>query len=408
MSISQKALPLLLAVLAACSQPQGGNPGGGNPGTGNPGGGNPGGGQCTALVRGNVTVPTRAVNGPSACDYLVDGMVYIRSTLTIEPGAVIRFTKDSSLWIEGGELIAIGTPNARITLEGQSPIQGFWDGITLSSQAGRVDLQYVDIKDAGQTSTVPYAPQAALSGFGGGQLTLKHSTISNSYVHGAVLDESLVEFANNRFYGNRWNGLVIDADKVPLLDSASDYAGGDKPNGKRGVQLVGGTSVSTTATWKKLNTPYFLGSYVKVEDTLTLQPGVHFVADGGWLSIEPGGTLVAVGTAAEPIVFTGVTQTPGAWDGIYFAVYNRGQDHRLEYVHMSYGGGGSSELITNGLITNYSAGLYIAHSSFRHSSRWAISCTDENRALVRLGPGNTFSNNAFGDVDPDCNPTNTP
>lgn len=226
MSGSKHFLLVMIAWLAACAQPQGGNPGGGNPG----------GGQCAAIVRADVTVPTRAVNGPSACDYLVDGMVNIRSTLTIEPGAVIRFTKDSSLRIEGGELIAIGTPNARITLEGQSPIQGFWDGITLSSQAGRVDLQYVDLKDAGQTCTIPYCPQGELRGYGGG----------------------------------------------------------------------------------------------------------------------------------------------------------------------------SRELITNGLIINYSAVLYIAHSSFRHSSRWAISCTDEDRALVRLGPGNTFSNNAFGDVDPDCNPTNAP
>ncbi|MCX7782287.1 MAG: hypothetical protein N2318_01435 [Meiothermus sp.] len=342
---------VMLALLAACAQPQGSGPGGGNPGGGNPGGGNPGGGPCATVVHGDVTVPTQAVNGSSACDYLVDGFIKLESTLIVEPGTVIRFTKDSSLWVEGGELVAVGNPNARITLEDQSPIQGFWNGITLSSQAGRVDLQYVDLKDAGQTCTIPYCSQGALRGYGGGQLTLKHSTISNSYVHGAILDESLVEFANNHFYGNRWNGLVIDAAKVPLLDGASDYAGGDKPNGDPGVRLSGGTSVSTATTWKKLNAPYFLGSYVKVEATLTLQPGVRFVADGGWLSIEPGGTLLAVGTASEPIVFTGVTETPGAWDGIYFAVYNRGRDNRLEYVHMAYGGGGPRELITNGLIT---------------------------------------------------------
>ncbi len=407
---------IALAVAVSLSACGSGNPtttppiGGENPGGGGGGGGTtpPATGQCASLLNADITVPSRLVNGPAACDYLLKGFVYIKSLLVIDPGVVVKADKDAVIWIEGGDLIAVGTAASRITLQGFSPLQGYWDGINISTRAGEVRLEYVDIKDAGQTCATSGCRPAALSGYGGGQVTLKNSTISNSYVYGAILENWLVEFSNNRFYNNRWHGLVIDADRVGLLDAPSDYVGGVQPNGFAGVALQGGSEVTKAVTWKKLNAPYSLGSFVEVKNVLTLEPGVKLIGDGGWLDIEPGGTLRAIGTAAEPIEFTGITQTPGAWDGIQFSVYNTGRANRLEYVKLSYGGGEKSELVTNGLITNYSAGIYIANSSIQFSSRWGISCTDKDEALVQLGPGNTFGSNAYGDVDPDCNPTPTP
>lgn len=404
---------IALAIAVSLSACGAGNPtstppiGGENPGDG--GGANPPTiGQCANLLGSDITVPSRLVNGPAACDYLLTGFVYIKSLLVIDAGVVVKADKDAVIWVEGGDLIAAGTAAARITLEGFSPLQGYWDGINISTRAGEVRLEYVDIKDAGQTCSTSGCRPAALSGYGGGQVTLKNSSISNSYVHGAILENWLVGFSNNRFFGNRWHGLVIDADRVGLLDTPSDYVGGVQPNGFTGIALQGASEVTKAVTWKKLNAPYSLGSFVEVKNVLTLEPGVKLIGDSGWLDIDVGGTLKAIGTAAEPIEFTGITQTPGAWDGIQFSVYNTGRDNRLEYVKLSYGGGESSELVTNGLITNYSAGIYIANSNISHSSRWGISCTDKDEALVQLGPGNTFGNNAAGDVDPDCNPTPTP
>ena len=405
---------IALAIVVSISACGGGNPttdppgGGGNPGGGGGGTTPPATGQCANVFSADITVPSRLVNGTADCDYLLKGFVYIKSLLVIEPGVVVKADKDAVIWIEGGDLIAVGTAANRITLQGFSPLQGYWDGINISTRAGEVRLEYVDIKDAGQTCSTTGCRPAALSGFGGGQVTLKNSTISNSYVNGAILENWLVGFSNNRFFNNRWHGLVIDADRVGLLDVNSDYAGGAQPNGFAGIRLFGASEVTRAVTWKKLNAPYFLNSYVKVSNVLTLEPGLRLIGDDGWLDIEPGGTLRAIGTAAEPIEFTGVAQTPGIWDGIQFSVYNTGRGNRLEYVKLSYGGGGTNELVTNGLITNYSAGIYIANSSIQHSSRWGISCTDKDEALVQLGPGNTFGDNAFGDVDPDCNPTPTP
>jgi len=46
------------------------------------------------------------------------------------------------------------------------------------------------------------------------------------------------------------------------------------------------------------------------------------------------GALKALGTATQPITFTGTSLTPGWWSGIYFR-YGAGA---LDYVTIEYGG----------------------------------------------------------------------
>lgn len=68
------------------------------------------------------------------------------------------------------------------------------------------------------------------------------------------------------------------------------------------------------------------GSLIVVNgSTLTLEPGVKFIANtassqGGTnvrVQVEQGGKLMAVGTAAKPIVFTSNTQKAGDWAGVF-------------------------------------------------------------------------------------------
>ncbi len=359
-------------------------------------GGGTGGGQCAQVWNADITVPTRMVNGPSACDYLLKGIVYVKSDLTIDPGVTIRADKDAIVWVEGGSISAVGTASNRIVMEGFSPLQGYWDGIRLSTFAGKIDLEYFDLKDAGQYCSSLYCPQGALTGHGGGQVTLKHSTFSNSYVHAVNLGEELVAFQDNKFYGNRWYGLLIGANSVDKLDAASDYYGNAKPNGYTSVGIPVGSKVSHPSTWKKLNAPYQFNGYFTVENRLTIAPGTTFVSNDGWISVDPGGTLIAVGTAAEPITFTGESKTPGAWDGIQFSVYNKSTGNQFDHVIIEYAGGNRHLA----LIDNYEAEISISNTVLRHSAGWAISCSENAKVLLQLGPGNVFSNNAYGDIQP--------
>jgi hypothetical protein len=364
-----------------------------------------GGGACAITVTQDITVPTLATNSSSACDYFVQGQIYVKSTLTIEAGVVMKFAKDASLWVDGGEIVAVGQANARIVMQGFSPIQGYWYGIVFGTQAGNTRLEYLDIMDAGQTCTISGCPQGAIKGYGGGQLTFKNSSVSNSYVNGAVLGEWLIAFSNNRFYNNRWHGLVIDADKVPLLDTTSDYAGSSKANGDPFIALSTGSVVARPATWKKLNAPYKISGYIDVEDTLTLSPGITMLfgsrgeGGGATLSIQVGGSLIAIGTASEPIEFTRVPGTQ-YWGGVIFDPYNTSTATRFEFVKMFFGG--DNDLVAKAFINLYSAKVFVTNSHFENSLGRAINCVSQTTPLLTLGSGNTFAANASGDIDPDC------
>ena len=53
------------------------------------------------------------------------------------------------------------------------------------------------------------------------------------------------------------------------------------------------------------------------------------------------GSLKAVGTAKEPIIFTGAQKTAGYWEGINF-YFSNNVKNELEYINAEYGGGASN------------------------------------------------------------------
>lgn len=90
------------------------------------------------------------------------------------------------------------------------------------------------------------------------------------------------------------------------------------------------------------------GLIVAAGATLTVEGGaeLQFVFDG-ILSVY--GTLVAMGTAARPITFTGFNPTPGEWRGLYVV----GGQVNLTYTSLRYGGR------PHGGTANRSANLYL-------------------------------------------------
>jgi hypothetical protein len=89
----------------------------------------------------------------------------------------------------------------------------------------------------------------------------------------------------------------------------------------------GTTGIASNTTWTASNR-YLLKGYVYVRSgaTLTIEPGTVILGDKdtkGALIIEPGAKLMAVGTAAKPIVFTSNqpkgSRNYGDWGGVILA-----------------------------------------------------------------------------------------
>lgn len=83
---------------------------------------------------------------------------------------------------------------------------------------------------------------------------------------------------------------------------------------------------------------YIINCQAYVNGDLIIEPGVviHFEADAG-LGIIEGGSIKAVGTEKNPIVFTGKDEIPGSWSGIYIESLN--VKNKFEYCTISFGGG---------------------------------------------------------------------
>lgn len=99
---------------------------------------------------------------------------------------------------------------------------------------------------------------------------------------------------------------------------------------------------------------YVIDCVLRVESDLTIQPGVviEMGADAG-LYIRPNGTIDAVGTATQPISFSGVVKQKGYWGGI--AHQSTSVQNEISYVEISHAGG--DNVIQGGpLVSFYNAG----------------------------------------------------
>jgi hypothetical protein len=332
----------IVALLTACPSVQTSS-GGGTP---------PPSASCTAAVTLPYTIST-ATTLKAGC-YLAPGDVNVDAPLTLDPGVTIQFPQDATMTVEQGtgtvgSLYAVGTSasGGAIVLEGVQDTAGYWGGVTFYTNSQQNDLEYVHVRDAGDSNTSSDASVWVESGI---PFTMKHSTLSYSGINGLDFDAG-AQANQITLQANTYDHIAVypvslGADAAGALDPASVYTN-DPGNA---VEVFGGT-VSESQTWHHLGVPYLDDNGdVSVDAVLTVAAGttVQFSKDYG-LTIDngsipnPGGAipygLVAVGgsAAGQEITFEGAVtkRTPGYWSGI--VDYGAGTD--LEHVVVRDAGG---------------------------------------------------------------------
>jgi hypothetical protein len=76
-------------------------------------------------------------------------------------------------------------------------------------------------------------------------------------------------------------------------------------------------NIVTNTTWTKAGSPYTISGAccaVEKDATFIIEPGVQVMVSPDRI-FRVRGTLVADGTANEPIIFTGATKEAGSWGG---------------------------------------------------------------------------------------------
>ena len=138
-------------------------------------------------------------------------------------------------------------------------------------------------------------------------------------------------------------------------------------SGSGNVYTLGNVTTNTTLTATNIQ----VCSDIEVSAGLTIPAGATItMCAGAKITVQPGGYLTANGTATDPIVFRGQTQTAGFWEGIgilsnnpnnifnYVTVKDAGTYWYWEYAGV-YVGDNAKLSITNSTISNHqNTGLY--------------------------------------------------
>ncbi|NJL05322.1 MAG: hypothetical protein HC911_10580 [Chloroflexaceae bacterium] len=110
--------------------------------------------------------------------------------LAIEPGVEVRLAPGKSITINGGQILALGTPEQPIRFTGTS--RDRWNGIYANDQSTLI-FESVEISGGGQTGTVLYSKE--------GELVMRRSRIFNNGGTVQVTD-SRVEIRDTEISGN--------------------------------------------------------------------------------------------------------------------------------------------------------------------------------------------------------------
>lgn len=329
-------------------------------------------------ISSNTTL-ANIIEDPAEADYLLEGVADIRAQLTIEPGVNILCASGSRLDVEtGGTIVSVGTETDSIKFIGENPSHGYWDGINIGSASASNEFGYTAIRYAGSGG------YAGIYVHSTGQVKIHNTLLGSSSTYGITAQNGarLPGFAANVFRNNTQAAVQIPSNLIGSLDTNSDYLGDGT-----GFVSVSSRDVITTQTWPAINAPYRIDGTTDIMAEVTIQAGaVLEFTQNSRMDVETGGSLIAVGTATDSIIFSGVQPTSGFWDGL--AISSNNPNNELKFVKVMHGGsGGYANLYL------YSPGqVKISNSTYAESSTTGIYAQND----VRIGvfSGNSFQGNA--------------
>lgn len=286
----------------------------------------------------------------------------IATTVTISPCTHVRIAAGKTITIQNfGKLVAppsASGPGGQVIERRDA---GAWARIRVSA-GGVLELHGATVDGGG-------AVTAAVS-LEGGLLIVDNASITNSASYGVVATSTATV---NAISGS---GLTISGSAAAPAQIIGNLVGqlpsgsytGNHDNEIEIPTTLGGTTnvVSSTQTWHALGVPYHVtglggGDELIVGSpatnapfaTLTIDPATTLRFDrnikvavdvAAGKTTTPSGALVALGTAAQPIVFTSAADPAarGDWVGLYFGgklTSSQSGHTQLDHVVVAFAGG---------------------------------------------------------------------
>ena len=248
--------------------------------------------------------------------YVVTSTVTVNAgvTLTIQPGVVVKYgstTYSSNMLIVNGTLLAQGTTAQPIVFTDNEdsayggsgfPNQGYeWKSIQIKATSGNTSVfSHCEIRYGGYDKFSALDCQGSSPFISNCHFFKCKDALAITQGSTAVVNNNVFEqdnsmpirisydvtpnFANNTFIDNQINGLGIT-----------------------GTTNIGNYTLSPTNVAGIENIPYVIEDTIVIAQgsSLTIEPGVIFKYSDNFVpTVQVNGTLIAQGTAAQPIVVT--------------------------------------------------------------------------------------------------------
>ena len=313
---------------------------------------------------------------------------------TVGSGTTILMTKGIGIDVnQGGSLRIRGTPSRPVRFGAEENV-GTWKGIRVEAGVeANNEWENLEITDAGDAQwTGATHTKSSIYLSGNAAVKMVGVTVRNSRGHGILIDEGVsLQFENGTFEGNNIPARVHPSTAHALgpetrfIDNENNY-----------VSVSAGSQTGST-TWSALEVPFRIEGGLNVEGDLSLEPGAELeVTQNTSIQVSVGGTLTALGTEEEPIVFRGVNASRGFWRGI--DVQSAGSSavsdgFICEYCEFSNTGSsrftGRADTIS-ALYMGTTSSASITHSTFSKNEMFAVWASEEARF-------SEFSDNTFRD-----------
>lgn len=337
--------------------------------------------------------------------YIQSDVYVLDATVTIQPGVVIRFKSGTRLSIGTREgttkatLVANGTQEKPIvfTADSSTPTAGYYDGINFGAgNSGLSSITYATIEYGGQVNYEAYTGNVTVDNT---SVTLENNTFrhvagSGIYTSGTA---TFTKLNNNNISDYNPYALSLSPNTVHTIGDGNVL--GNNP-----VVIRGGNFNRTQATWTKREFDYVIQGEIAIGNLnyaegckLTIAPGVTIrskgssritVGDGKYYgSIK--GTLIATGTATDPILVSTVDGASASGrHTIYFSGGNVNSE--LKYCTFEYGGGlgynyEDDEAI---IVVKHTSTVDINYCTFRNTKNCVFYVED-------TGGFGTFNNNTI-------------
>ncbi len=319
-------------------------------------------------------IDTNEVWYPTGNPHILDSDVWTGDnvTLTIMPGCYVQFSADVELYTgyaHPGAIVAVGKADSMITFTSLSDtVAGFWDNIGFHGNTiSTARMSYCVVQFGGKTASNHGAVQVS-----GCNIKFDHNMVRRSGDYGVRVESDgyFADFSNNTVTGCTKYPVNIQAEYVRSLGAGNTLTG----NTEDGIK-VEGDAISTTGTWLNHGVPYIVAgdAYVQDDATLTINAGTTISMNPNvefYCGYASPGSIIAIGTATEPITFTSLTDTvAGIWRSLGF-YSNAISTARLSYCVVERAGSGGGK----GAVTVDDCRIKIDNCTVRRNALYGVYC----------------------------------